>query len=95
MSGEKESSRGRLFKIAAIAGILGMFLSGFCFGSCLVLVGWVRIPEFFETPIGFKRTPLGGISAVADSALYPSLVALAFFWLCFWALLQFFERYQD
>jgi len=83
MSDEKESSRGRLFKIATVAGILGMFLSGFCFGSCLVLVARIRIPEFFDTPLGFKRTPLVGISAVADSALYPSLAALALFWLFF------------
>ena len=95
MSDEKESSRGRLFKIATVAGILGMFLSGFCFGSCLVLVARIRIPEFFDTPLGFKRTPLVGISAVADSALYPPLAALALFWLFFWALLHFFEGHPD
>jgi len=87
------SLRGRPFKVAALAGILGMIFSGFCFGSCLTLVAWVRIPEFFDAPVGFKHTPLLGISAMAASALGPSFAALVSFWLLFWALLHFFDRH--
>ena len=86
---------GAWFKILAIIAILGMIASGFCFGSCLVLVGWTRIPEFFHAPVGFKGTPLEGISAAANSVLLPSLAALAAFWLFFWALTHFIQRHTD
>jgi hypothetical protein len=92
MSDGRFSSRGRLFMVASRTGILGMILSGICLGSCLVLIGGIRIPEFFDPPLGFKRTPLVGIAAVAESALRPALAALIFFWFYFSALLYFFRR---
>jgi hypothetical protein len=92
MSDDKISSPGRLFKVVALAAILGVFFSGLLVGSCLALVAWVRVPELFHAPVGFKHTPLVGISAVADSALGPLFMALVLFWLPFWALLHFFPH---
>jgi flagellar biosynthesis protein FliR len=88
------SLRGRTFKVLFLATILGMFLSGFCFGSCLELIAWARIAGYFDAPVGYKHTPLVGASAKGASALFPSFLALVMFWLFLWLLLQFFDRDQ-
>lgn len=72
---------------------LGWLASGLAFFACMLIVAFVRIPEFLDAPIGFKNRPLEGLPALADWIATPTCLVWGLISIVGWAVMKYEEKH--
>jgi hypothetical protein len=89
---QKDRRQGGIYWLYTLC-FVGIVSSGLASAACVLLIGSVRVPEFFDAPIGVKHTPLDGLPALADAISGPCVWAFGLFFVGLWITLSYEERH--